>query len=859
MAVAAFGLNLSKTSRLHPSGWPTASTYLCKMTDAHLNVRLRPTRIGFLVNPTDMAALRKIMRACVCLWGGIYNPIIPVFRNPPKEWRPEPFDKISGYEVARGYIEFFEPDVFVEANAGLADKIGLSALREKHTLHPEIVSLDEFLAPRDHRDWAEPAFGLGIVDVFRHLYESEQRFQHRQPLEVLLVKPERSSGVTEAAFGLFPGGKQVDYISNGYLNVFAPRTVSASPDTWRKVHEGFALTPLRVTRHSLDLQRFWHHDTVVFIFDPTRSTDIIDLWNMRLEPNPILPVPIDWFDALSDFVKGVLNKTHRPVQGNSHGVIHRATVEFGRSISKQATEGLVSKLKQGVDNGALAIKTWRNRIWVKHANDWASRDRRMLVTAVERRITVPIKAGPELSATFESLFPAFASKYAGHDHRWVNAVRLSTYGRSELATVFPFNIYDRDWPRLAFGGDRVIVGSEGWIFGQRYTNSSENLSLLRSDEAIVGALARHGIEATLSDPGHIAKQMLQHLEDFRGSYLLADVETLTLLNKMAGGLRRKSNDADTVEEQFDRKSISRRDWINLVSKRNKKNRLPQLKVSDFTDRNIIRLGLETDCPNCQATNWHSLSDVDYDVTCERCLKAYAFPQADLRDHNMNWAYRVVGPFSVPDYGRGAYSVLLTLRALEAINGSRDATSISTALNLKVGQQRVEVDFAVLRQTERMTDTYPEPDLLIGEAKSFGKGDLIKDNDLAKLKLVASKLPSAFVIISVLRNSFTAGEKKRLQSFVQWGRRPNVQGQSTNPVILLTGTELFAEHYISREWENRPEPYKSLSDYKHMRTLHAFADATQQIYLGMPSYFTWRKAAWKKKAERRKLQRERASS
>lgn len=823
------------------------------MTDAHLTIRLRPTRIGFLVNPTDMASIRKIMRYCACLWGGLYNPIIPVFRNPPKEWRPERFDRFAGYQVARGYIRFFEPDVFVEATAGMAEKVGLLSLRERPTFHPQVVSLEDFLAPRDHRDWAEPAFGLNIVDVFRHLYEAEQRFQHRTPNEVLSIKPDRSSGVTEAVFGVFPSGKFVDYIANGYKDVFNPTTVNASANSWKNVFEGHSLTPLRVTRHGADGQRFWHDDVVVFVFDPSKSTDLIDLWNLRLEPNPVLPVPVDWVEEVSDFVKRLLNETHRPIQGNPNGVMHQATVEFGRSLPKDVIDSVVEKLSMGVDKGALCVKSWRNRIWEKHVGEpWVASERRMLITADEGRVTVPIKESRgELSATFEALSPPFAAKYAGHDYRWINVVGLSVYNSHDIATVFPFNTYDRSWPRLRFGGYQVLVGSEGWIFSQRYKNSSENLLLMRSEEALIGTLKQYGIDAKLSDPGHIAQQMLQHLNGLWATHLLADAETLQLLNKMAGGLRRKSNETDTIEEQFDRKTVSRKDWLDLIAKRVTKNRLPRLNLADFTDRKIIRLGLETECPNCKVTNWHGLGDVDYEVTCERCLNVYGFPQAELREHNKNWAYRVIGPFSVPDYGRGAYGVLLTLRALAAINVRHELSTFSTALDLKIGDTPAEIDFAVLHhEGERLNHT-SEPQLLIGEAKSFGAGDLVKTRDLNRLKLVASKLPNTFVVISVLRDSFTPSEIKRLKSFVQWGRRPNVHGQPTNPVILLTGVELFAEDYIQSEWENLLEPYKSFSDSLSIRTLYCFADATQQIYLGLPSYHKWREEIWKIRSKKKK--------
>jgi hypothetical protein len=42
----------------------------------------------------------------VCLWGGIYNPIIPVFDRPPKEWKLDIYERFKGPAVAKGYVRF---------------------------------------------------------------------------------------------------------------------------------------------------------------------------------------------------------------------------------------------------------------------------------------------------------------------------------------------------------------------------------------------------------------------------------------------------------------------------------------------------------------------------------------------------------------------------------------------------------------------------------------------------------------------------------------------------------------------------------------------------------------------------------
>jgi hypothetical protein len=479
------------------------------------------------------------------------------------------------------------------------------------------------------------------------------------------------------------------------------------------------------------------------------------------------------------------------------------------------------------------VKYWRNSIWIDHHDDRIHRDRRLKVIAKERREDLGLNEDRSLHTTFATLEPEFSGRHGKGDHRWVNVLRISNYTDKSVATILPFNTFDRTWPRI--GGDPIPVGSEGWVFPQRYKNLGQYVTLLSASDAIAGWLEQLGIKAELSEPGHIAKQMLEHLGGVRGAHMLADLDTLKLLNKMAGGLRRKRNEEETVEENFELRTATLKDWTDLIALRKARQSLPARSLEDFTKRNVIRLGLETKCPHCNAKNWSTLTAVDYRVTCERCLKPYDFPQAALREHNRNWTYRVVGPFSVPDYGRGSYSALLSLRVLSRYRSAMDHLTFATAMNLSFDGIQREVDFIAWHGEDRMQETHRPPSLIIGEAKSFGSGELITGKDLAKLKAIAAKLPEAVVVIAVLRDHFTAAEKKTLIKFVNWGRRVNVYGEPTNTVLLLTSHELTMNHYISSTWKALGGRHEKFADYKHSRTLFNFADATQQIYLGMPSF------------------------
>jgi hypothetical protein len=821
------------------------------MVDLNANIRLRPIRIGFLVRPNNLESIREVMRYCAVVWGGIYNPIIPVFNTPPRAWASEPFDRVRGIGVAKGYIRFFEPDVYVEAEKGLLEAVGLAAVRDRPKVYPDVLTLAELLKPEKHKDWCEPAFGLSIEDVQAHLYRTEQQFKKRDQRESILVEAQSGSGVTELIFGVFPTQRSVAHIARNYREVFQPTKLGANPESWEKAFKGNAITPLRVTGYALETQRFWYHDAIIFVFDPLRSTDLIDAWNMRLEPSPVIHVPVDWFEALSDSIFSILKSEHRRIQGNPQNLMHNATLEFARSIPESRAEALIRKLKPGLPVGALTVKHWRNRIWVDHRDvDYVHRDHRMIVTASERGTKIELNEENErLTGTFQTLSPDFARRYGGRDHRWVNALTLSAYS-APVATVLPFNATDPSWPRLGLGGERVLVGGEGWIFTQRFKDSSQWVQFLSHEAAIAGALKRFGISAQLSEPGHIAKQMLDHLGGLWGVHLLADIETLTLLNKMAGGLRRRSTASQTVEESFELRAAALKDWIDLLARRKQSRKLPEVRLEHFTSRNVIRLGLETICTHCLAKNWTGLKAADYDIICERCLKTYHFPQSDLKDHNRNWSYRVVGSFSVPDYGRGSYCALLTLRLIGRFDLSHDEITFATAMNLEFDNRRVEVDFLALRGVKR-DDLTVAPEIILGEAKSVGKSQLIKADDLAKLKAVAAKLPGVIVVISVLRDHFLPSEKRILEPFVKWGRRLNNDREPTNPVVLLTSNKLMFDNFLSATWEDLGGEYKKFATYDHTRNMRSVADATQQIYLGLPSFAAWTRSVWEKRMKRLK--------
>jgi hypothetical protein len=120
------------------------------------------------------------------------------------------------------------------------------------------------------------------------------------------------------------------------------------------------------------------------------------------------------------------------------------------------------------------------------------------------------------------------------------------------------------------------------------------------------------------------------------------------------------------------------------------------------------------------------------------------------------------------------------------------------------------------------------------AKSFGK-NVIDDHAIASLKKTAERFPGALMVVSSLREigNYAAEEIGRLRELAVWGRRSLHQGQPCNPLIVLTATEVFADHNIFEGWSERKQGWIDPTD------LHQLAELTLHKYLGLPGYWeTW---------------------
>jgi hypothetical protein len=161
---------------------------------------------------------------------------------------------------------------------------------------------------------------------------------------------------------------------------------------------------------------------------------------------------------------------------------------------------------------------------------------------------------------------------------------------------------------------------------------------------------------------------------------------------------------------------------------------------------------------------------------------------------------------------------------------------------------LEADFAML--WEESVYGEEKEGVLFGECKTYGE---FEKKDFDRMRFLAKTFPGAVLVFSTIRKSLTAAEVSKITQIAKAGRKHWKADRPINPVLILTGTELL-------NWQGPPYCWDDArqKQFQHLAGLLAVCNASQQIYLGLPSWETEWHGAWEKKRERRvaKMERER---
>lgn len=797
------------------------------------SVRLRPVRFAFLVKPSDQKRVLEILRINTCLWGGKFNPIIPFFRQVPSWWDRHGHRFDTAKQIINGYLDRYEPDFLVEAEKGLADGLGFNSNR--------ILQLPNVLQHADNRSWK--GNGISTFDLYKELYHKEFQFERRHKHNITSVTAEAPifEAFCACAFGGFPKQRNLQYLGSAFKDAFDPLEVTLNGAALAKLYGAGLTSALDIGHAKIKVDYHDHSDATIFVLNALEPKDLIDFWNLRTFQREIIAVPIQWIDELSDFCKSAIKRAYRPMPGNPHGVMLGANVMFSRSIPKEDIEGLHQKiLVVDAPPGTNSRQDWYPPIWRPTPSDHVGSSRPTLKAAEKTFDVQYTEDNPDIR--FDSLYPEFVEKY-GNENRWANVIKLTDWSfENQIATVLPTDYKDPKFSPFRHGRDTFLPTTEGFVMFPKYRDMQHYWKLTDGMNSIAAWLKTSGIEVKLSDSGRATQQIIQTLGGFGGVRSIASSGVVKLLNE--------------ISRKPVTKSMQQREFINKVNDAVKGNIWLDNSADQLVKRSAVELGLELKCSKCSSWSWYSLKQLDYKVNCSLCLREFGFPIINPSDsESSKWAYRLIGPFALPDYASGGYAASLAIRFFSEIVGHHDSKvtwSSGQELTFPSGK-KVEADFILWYQRTEMFGLDHPTEIVFGEAKSFGR-DVFKEDDVTRMKHLAEAFPGAVLVFATMKEAdeLTNDEVARLRKLAEWGREYVKESRRTRaPVILLTGTELFTGYSLVSAWKEKGGRHEQLSSSGFVRLdqLKILADLTQQLYLDMPSYSEWSQARWKVRRER----------
>lgn len=787
-----------------------------------LELKVRPLRLAFLVDPKDKAAVLKAIEINSSLWGGTYNPIIPIYKIMPRSWRDKPLKAPKAVEVIKGYLNAFDPDIIVNlTKAGLprfVQQLGIKIIK------PEKV-WEDFA---DHN--YAPEFGIGIYELLNNVWEEHFRYKEKYPINVVLPVFQKKYELFGASvFGKLPVAllEQIDAEYKEPLEITTPKI---TPESFSEILSGNHFYPRKISKINLDeySSRSFRDRHYVFFLDATNTADIIDYWNLRALGKSVMPVPIHLLEdeKLRVLVTDYLKQVHQPHRYQKH-IFDHATFLNSRNVEAGLLRTYGENLsldKTSNTEQYYVLQHWYPRIW----SDWArdkdgvepadvyANESRVEFNDVDKQINFsPLAPNIKINEGFRS------------EPRYANEVMFRFYRESEfLAQVFPKSSGQEllraisgfttlnEW-RVARNGLTKLVN---WTRPERW-------DIPTSEAVFLAWLKDLGWEASISTPGILAKRIFTQLDG--STMILKNEDLLKQLDWLNGGVI--GDERVVTDERY-------------VKVGEIKPKLGEHLTSYLLEKKVLRIGIEVQCPHCQRRSWFEINNLGETLDCPKCLLTYS--SAGNIDKGQ-WCYKTVGPFSIPRFAEGGYCTLLGIDFLSNHLSSRSITPILSFTAVNPQKIKLEADFAVHWQ-ESLFGTMSQG-ILFAECKSYNK---FKDTDYKKMSLLAKQFPGAIIAFCTLRKILEKDEIKQITRITNAGRKYWKDDHPRNPVLVLTGTELFSR-------DNPPQCWKDLgfgNKFDRVHDLLSTCNATQQIHLGMASWHeTWEKEFENKKKRRAKRQ------
>jgi hypothetical protein len=698
----------------------------------------RPIRVGWVVDARDILQLETAASWSTCLWGGRFNPIIPVY----------------DHDLSENLIQVFGVDVLVPVVSSEPAKAFVASYPHLHlTIWGDGIFKEKRCEFVDIRHTVRRASGqLGIQGKADLTSFVRPIWLNEDELSVLFA----------VLFGRYPTREEItlNYVAGIRSSVAMP---DKPLDKESEVPADLAglISPLTFTSLGLSWRRErsgWLNPGIV-LGDATNFDDLLLLWNLQAAGTAMCFYDQSKATRLKPFLTAFLAAVRE------HPAEERTRINFwGRGLESPWNPSSIdldlSSLQPYVCGGGDAI-TW-NRMNLNPIRPQFSTWHRDVIASYT-----------EADGTARASFALPDRPFDDEDTQAINqqfvvTVDARQYGwtSDDLTFETPYvprlnEFYGRNF-HFEYDKARAEPGSFGHgAVGFIATVANQRLEAraYRVQDWLRSFFELLGIAVERSEPGLRAARLIRQFGGLQASRVLKVRGAHELIRKYGPDRSFTRSEAEKCIGNFDESTKQMRfgDFENLYIQRRERGKLTPGEVLQYmTARGVFRVGLEFKCPTCELRSWAHLDDVKTMSTCVYCGQQFDVT-SQLKDRD--WRYRRSGLFGRDDNQLGGIPVALALQQLEiALHDSLQMWS--TALNFTpIGStniEKCEADFVAVIAGAPGAGESPVQ-ILLGEAKTHTDFDA---EDVRKLGKLADAIPhdlaQAFVMFAKT-DAFTPDE------------------------------------------------------------------------------------------------------
>jgi len=736
------------------------------METTRVDIVYRPLRIGFVVMSGDLSSFRRAVRLCTALWGGRFNPIIPVDR-------PE----------APQLVEVFRPDFLVPLgdNPAIATFIG----RYPHLPNP-LFGDDLFYPPSHGREG-----GARVLDIQNLLSHWREKPDFKRLLEdgVRFPRWDEGDALADAMLAFFGGYPDKDELGIDYAEIFAAATTAidvaverdaALPAELLKHPTPMFFSRLALTPHYRS-RNGWNYPGV-YVGDAGSGIDLINFWNLRSCGTSLLFVDLVSPHRTADLVAAHLDRLRGELSGRDE--FRRKPAVWSQQETAEAARAVVG----GPDFIACTLSdgSW-NGLNVRP---------QLMHLGSEVALGVMGEGRGRPNVRFALKEKPFSGSVWFHQQHLVASISLIG-GRTDgmnhtFAPPYVPELNEVVARAMHYGHNSLRLEGETVGIVIDAADHDIDLTSMSVPDLIERALGLAGFTAKVSGSGLITRQLITRMGGVGGgrAFKIPGVRKLLKTHGPTASFTKKGalqligqTDAATGDKFQEHRHLF------IEPRDHRADLTPQMVFGHLVAKGLFRIGVDLTCPVCQLTSWTPLDTVSQKSKCALCGSDF---DATRQLIDSEYAYRRSGVLGLEKNTQGAIPVVLLLQQLSVnLAGLSNEGLFGVSYDLVPtnngsGLPTCETDFCILLPEPHSDKTT----VLIGECKDVG--GTIDENDIEHLRQVADAFPANRFDVYVLLAKLAPFSEAEVALGKSLNNKP-----WTRRVIMLTARELDPYYMFER--------------------------------------------------------------